>query len=133
MLKSASQTKRLSGRAQRTPERKTVPMDLFFRSNRLTNFQRDQFANHEISERERENERGHRSRDGAERNVTENVEAFDLLTEEVEVIHHRENSSARDRFVNSSSTRSIRAERLPLIKTKSPGAAFLSRSSAASS
>src|ERR1041385_5267676 len=94
--------------------------------DRLSDFQRNQFADRKISERQREHERSHRRRDGAERDVTEDVEAFDLLAQQVEVIHHGATSSGRGFLENSSRTRSIRAERLPLIKTRSPGAALFS-------
>src|SRR3977135_772307 len=108
-------------------------MDFVGGPDRLADLEGDQFANDEIPECERKNERRDRGRDGAKGEVTENVEPFDLLTEEMKIIHHGATSSVRCLFANSSSTRSIRAERLPLTRIKSPGTAVFPSCPAASS
>src|SRR3954470_1659662 len=108
-------------------------MDFVGRADWLTDLERDQFADDKVPEGKRENEGGDRRGDSAKGDVTENVESFDVVTQEMEVIHHEATSAARCLLANSSSTCSIRAARLPLIKIKSPGTAFCSRSAAASS
>ena len=142
MLNRTSQTKRLSGRAQSTLERKTAPITstppmvgvpclppcssarrshFLGAANRLADFERDQFSNDVIPKEQREDERGDRRRNRAKSDVKENVEAADLLAQAMEIIHHRACPPPAECLANSSSTRSVRAERLPLIRTRSPG------------
>ena len=109
------------------------PMHFVRRPDRLAGLERNQFPDDEIAEGQRKNERRDRRCDRAKRHITKDVEAFDLLTQEMEVIHHGVTSAVDWRFANASSTRSIRAERLPLTRIKSPGEAVSPRSSAASS
>src|SRR5256885_7947483 len=101
--------------------------------DRLADLQRNQFPDDVPSARERKNKSRDRRRDGTERHVTKDVEAAHLLTKEVEVIHHGDTSAVERPFAKASSTRSIRAVRLPLTRIKSPGAAVSFSSRAASS
>ena len=70
--------------------------------------------------------------DGAKGDVIEDVEARDLSAELMQVIHHNGLRIADCGLRNSSRTRSVRAERLPFTRTRSPGDAIPARSSAAS-
>src|SRR2546421_1912194 len=101
--------------------------------DRLADVQGNQFFYDVWSARERKNKSRDRRRDGAERHVTKDVEAAHLLAEEVEVIHHGDTSAVERLFAKASSTRSIRAVRLPLTRIKSPGEAVALRRRAASS
>src|SRR5687768_10242901 len=106
-------------------------MDFVRGPDRLASLERDQFSNDEIAEGERKNESRDRGHDRAERDITKNVEAFNLIAQEMEVIHHGATASGACRFANASRTRSIRAVRLPLTRIKSPGTAFSPSNSAA--
>ena len=69
-------------------------MHFFGGANRLADFQRDQFADDEISEEKGEHERGDRRRDRAKCDVGKDVEAVNLLTQVMEVVHHEAIPSA---------------------------------------
>src|SRR5215218_4485367 len=97
----------------------------------LPDFERDQFADDEITRDERDGERGDGRRDRAKGDVSKDVERTDVVAQEMEVIHHVR-TSAGARFSNSSSTASVFAARLPFTKTRSPGAAISVNNSAAS-
>src|SRR5438874_1718981 len=101
-------------------------------ANWLAEFERGQHSNHEISEQERENKCRDCGRHRAKRDVKENVEAADLFAEAMKIVHHTRALSGELCFANASITSSVRASRLPLIKTRSPGAAISSNKLAAS-
>ena len=78
-------------------------------------------------------ERGDRRRNGAKGDIKKNIEAVELLTQEMEVIHHGEVTTAGLSTAELlRALRSVRAERLPLTRTRSPGSAISPSSSAAS-
>src|SRR5438128_11501362 len=106
-------------------------MDFGRRANRLTEFQRGQLSDHEISKDERNKKSSDRRGDRAKRDIKENVEAEELFAKAVKVIHHGATPSVGCRLTNSSSTSSVRAARLPLMSTSSPGAAISVNISAA--
>src|SRR6202011_5406023 len=108
------------------------PMNLGSLANWLAELERRQNANDEIPEQERDHERSDRRGHGAKGDVRENVECADLVAEPVKIVHHTRALSGELRFANASITSSVRARRLPLIKTRSPGAAMFNSSSAAS-
>src|SRR5205807_554559 len=64
--------------------------------------------------------------------IKENVEPDKLVAQAMEVVHHGATPTANGRLLNSSITSSVRAARLPLIRTRSPGSAILAKISAAS-
>src|SRR5205823_3911775 len=90
------------------------------------------FSNNEIPKNQCDQESCHGCRNGAECNIKENVEPDEVGAQAMEVVHHTEIPDSERRSANCSMTSSVRAARLPLIKTRSPGAAILLRSSAAS-
>src|SRR4029077_3626440 len=55
----------------------------------LADFERDQFSDDEIPKNQRQRERGHSCRNRAKSNVKENVETADLITQAMEIEHHR--------------------------------------------
>src|SRR5205085_7465768 len=63
-------------------------MDLRRLANRLAKLERSQNSDHEVSKQKREKKRRDRTRDGAKRDIKENVEAADLVAEEVKIIKH---------------------------------------------
>ena len=57
--------------------------------NRLAELEQGQFSNCEISEEQRDDECGHGGGDRAKRNVKENVEAAESITQAMKIKHHR--------------------------------------------
>src|SRR5204863_1585589 len=106
-------------------------MDLVRASNRLARSQSNQLTNHELAEHQGEQECRHCRGHGPEGHIEKDVQPFNLLVQEMEVIHHGV-ISAGLYLANASKTRSIPAERLPLTKTRSPVETLLLRFSAAS-
>src|SRR6266480_4431138 len=101
-------------------------------ANRLPQFQRDQYSNYEVSKNQREQERRHRRGNSSERDIKENVEADEPIAQVMEKVHHGELATADCGLRNASITCSVRARRLPLIRTRSPGSARSVNNSAAS-
>src|SRR4051794_21415347 len=101
------------------------------RSDWLANLERDQFPNDKIPAHQRDRECGDRGGDRAERHIGEDVQAGDFFAEAMEEVHHRALLVAGCRWLNSSMTRSVRAARLPLTRTRSPADEISARSSAA--
>src|SRR6266704_2155646 len=136
MLKRASQTNGLSGRAQKRQETNTAPITstppFLGGSDWLSDFERDQFSNDEITKEQRKREGSDGGDHRAKRDIVEDVEAFELLAQSMEIKHHGGHPTSDSRLANSSRTRSIRAERLPLTRTRSPGCADSCNNSAAS-
>src|SRR5450432_2835544 len=101
--------------------------------DRLSELQRDQFPDDVVAEEKRDGKGRDGRQDGAESDIVENVEALEPLCQAMQEKHHDAQPVSIWRFANSSSTRSVRAERLPLTSTRSPGRAASQSSSAASS
>src|SRR5262249_1325844 len=106
-------------------------MDFFRPPNRLASLEPYQFPNDRFSKNKREQKSRDRSRHRSEGYVEKDVEALNLVTQKMEVIHHAVTPPVESRLANDSKTRSIRAPRLPLTRIRSPGEASRARSSAA--
>ena len=102
-------------------------------TDRLADFQRNQLPNDVVAKEKRDGEGRDRRQDSAKGDVIENIEAFELLRQAMQKKHHDAQRLSIWRLANSSSTRSVRAERLPLTRTRSPGRAFSQSRSAATS
>ena len=63
--------------------------------NRLAELERGQFANYKVSEDQTNQKSSDRRRDGAERDVKEDVEAAELLAQAMKIKHHRVAPSVR--------------------------------------
>src|SRR4051812_34036849 len=100
-------------------------------ADRLADLQADELNDHELAADEGEGKGGHSRSHGAKRDIEEHVEADELIAEAVQIIHHGVEPRAGSWAANSSSTRSVRADRLPLTRTRSPVAALAARRSAA--
>src|SRR5207245_10057735 len=108
------------------------PANLIRASNWLTDLEPNQFDDYGLPKDERENERRHGGRHGPERDIKEHVKADKLIAQSMKVEHHLRIPSIDCPLANSSSTRSVRAARLPFIITRSPGDSTSSSSCAAS-
>ena len=64
------------------------PMDLICGPNRLTGSKPNQFPDDDLTKSKREKKGSDRRRDRAERHIAKDIQPFDLLAEEMEVIHH---------------------------------------------
>src|SRR6266436_6554630 len=102
MLNKASQTNRLSGRAQITLETKTEPITktppmvgvpCFGPCNsasRLADFEPKQLDDDVFAEGEAQDERGDGGGYGSECNVKKYVETDELITQAMQIVHHGE-------------------------------------------
>jgi len=59
-------------------------------ANRLSQFQRDQSSNNEVSKHQREQERRHCGGNGSEGDIKENVEPDEPIAQVMEEVHHGE-------------------------------------------
>src|SRR6266496_204743 len=107
-------------------------MNLCRQTNGLSQLQRGQFLNDEISTGQRDQESCHRRGDGAERDIKENIEPDEAIAQVMEVVHHGKITGDESRSPKASMTRSVRADRLPLTRMRSPGSAISPNNSAAS-
>src|SRR5262249_44436088 len=57
-------------------------------ANRLTNFQRDEFANDVVAEKKRDHEGRDCGQHSPKGDIIKNVEAFELLCQSMEIKHH---------------------------------------------
>src|SRR5207245_9831549 len=101
-------------------------------ANVAAELERRQSADDEIAEQERNREGSDCRRHRPKRHVEEIVESADLIAEAMKIEHHTRAPSGELRVAKASITSSVRASRLPLIKTRSPGVAMSIRRSAAS-
>src|SRR5439155_1069997 len=92
-------------------------------TNRLSQFQRDQDSNNEVSKDQREQECRHCRGNGPERDIKENIEPDEPIAQVMEEVHHGELATMDCGLRNASITCSVRARRLPLMRMRSPGAA----------
>src|SRR4029450_5699174 len=120
------------GRALFNAVQLSQAMDFGCSANRLTDFQRGQFANNEISKNQRAEEGGDGGGNRPERDIKENVEPNEVFAQPMEIVHHGEFSSDERRAAKCSITSSVRAARLPVLSAKSPGATMSCKRSAAS-
>ena len=65
-------------------------MNLCRQTNGLSQLQRGQFLNDEISTSQCDQESRHRRRNGAKRDVKENIEPNEVIAQVMEVVHHGE-------------------------------------------
>jgi hypothetical protein len=63
-------------------------------ANRLSQFQRYQYSNYEVSKNQREQERRHRRGTGSERDIKEHVEPDEPVAQVMEEVHHGELATA---------------------------------------
>ena len=98
---------------------------LLLRPDRLPHLEADQPTDHPVAKHQRQQEGGHRRRDGAERDVLENIQRRPRSPPVIDEVHHVRASS--------STMVSIFTDRLPLISTVSPFRAMLRNTAAASS
>src|SRR5262249_39911000 len=108
------------------------PVNFLRSANRLSHFQRTQLCDNEVSKRERQQKSGDCRRYGSKSDVKENIEPDELPAQVMEVVHHEEMTKFECRMPNCSMTSSVRAARLPLIRTRSPGPVSSPNNSAAS-
>ena len=100
-------------------------------SNRLFNFQCPELCDNEVSKRKGQQKSGDRRGYGSKSDVKKNIEPDEPPAQVMEVVHHEEMTKVECRIPNCSITSSVRAARLPLISTRSPGLAIWPNNSAA--
>src|SRR6266566_6316194 len=87
-------------------------MNLCRQTNGLSQLQRGQFFNNEISTSQRDQESCYRCGNGAKRDIKENIEPDEVIAQVMEVVHHGEMTNDELRSRKASMTCSVRADRL---------------------